>query len=58
MGTATVKMTTRCARWLTDPDLGDPDDNYIVFDDQGAPIFFTAQLIPQRRRAWTDASIE
>lgn len=24
--------------WLTDPDYGDPDNNFIVFDDQGNPI--------------------
>jgi len=23
---------------MTDQDLGDPDDNYILFDDQGAPV--------------------
>lgn len=33
--------------WVTDQDLGDPDDNYIVFDDQGAPIPCpTAESIP------------
>lgn len=24
--------------WLTDQDLGDPDNGYVVFDDEGAPI--------------------
>lgn len=24
--------------WLTDEDLGDPDNNYIVFDEDGAPV--------------------
>ncbi len=24
--------------WLIDQDLGDPDDNYIVFDEDGAPV--------------------
>jgi hypothetical protein len=24
--------------WLTDPDIGDPDNGYVVFDNSGAPV--------------------
>ena len=32
----TATPDTPC--WLTDPDLGDPDSGYVVFDDRGAPV--------------------
>jgi hypothetical protein len=36
--TAAATATPEPVCWLTDEDLGDPDNNWIVFDDQGAPI--------------------
>jgi hypothetical protein len=36
--TSTPTVTPEQPCWLTDPDLGDPDSGYIVFDQAGAPV--------------------